>query len=143
MKNGCSYHSKPKPWHPIPVQILNPHRIYIPVKYDPLALVQLAAHIVDNLAQDVREQPVRPLPGVGVQHAVQVLLGEGLGVDDVGHALLALDALQGLEQDSPCSTLALKKIYVSLLSLNTDKDEYFVNENLLCILLCPFLIHKN
>jgi hypothetical protein len=48
------------------VQVLHPLRIHVPVKYNPLALVQLTAHIVDNLAQDVREQSVRPLPGVRV-----------------------------------------------------------------------------
>ncbi len=48
------------------VQVLHPLRIHVPVKDNPLAFVQLPAHIVDNLAQDVREQSVRPLPGVKV-----------------------------------------------------------------------------
>ncbi len=48
------------------VQVLHPLRVHVPVKDDPLTLVQLPAHIVNNLAQDVREQSVRPLPGVRV-----------------------------------------------------------------------------
>ena len=48
------------------VQVLHPLRVHVAVKDNPLALVQLPAHIVDNLAQDVREQSVRPLPGVRV-----------------------------------------------------------------------------
>jgi len=53
------------------------------------------------LPEDVREQAVGPLAGVGVQRAVQVFLADGLGVDDVGHALHALQPLQGLEQHAP------------------------------------------
>ena len=44
----------------------------------------------------VREEAVVPLPGVGVEHAVQRLLGDGLGVDHVSHALDTLQTLQGL-----------------------------------------------
>ncbi len=48
------------------VQVLHPLRVHVAVKYNPLALVQLPTDIVNNLAQDVREQAVRPLPGVRV-----------------------------------------------------------------------------
>ena len=52
------------------------------------------------------EQPVTPLPRVGVQHSVQILLGDGLGVDGVCHALHTFQPLQGLEQHSPGGRLA-------------------------------------
>ena len=60
----------------------------------------------NSLPENVSEEPVTPLPRVGVQHTVQVLLGNGLGVYDVCHALNPLEALQGLEEDPPGCALA-------------------------------------
>ena len=90
----------------IPVEVLNPDGIHVTVKDDPLPLVKLPTHVVNNLTQDVRKQSVCPFPGVGIQHPVQVLLGQGLGVDHVGHALNTLQALQCLEEDAPGRRLA-------------------------------------
>ena len=54
-----------------------------------------------SLSQNVCEEPVCPLPGVGVQGSVQVVFADGFGVDDVGHALHALEPLQSLQKDAP------------------------------------------
>jgi hypothetical protein len=48
------------------VQVLHPFRVHVAVEDNPLALIQLSTDIVNNLAQDVREQAVRPLPGIRV-----------------------------------------------------------------------------
>lgn len=49
----------------------------------------------------MREQPIRPFPGVGVQGSVKVVFADGLGVDDVGHALHTLESLQSLQKNAP------------------------------------------
>ena len=48
------------------------------------------------LPERVCEQAVVPLPGVWVEHTVQRLLGDGLRVDHVRHALDTLQPLQCL-----------------------------------------------
>lgn len=53
------------------------------------------------LSQHMREQPIRPFPGVGVQGPVKVVFADGLGVNDVGHALHALESLQSLQENAP------------------------------------------
>lgn len=62
-------------------------------------------HVTDSLSEDVCEQAISPFACVGVQGSIQVVLADGLGVDDVGHALDALQPLQGLEQHPPCHGL--------------------------------------
>lgn len=55
------------------------------------------------------EEPVRPLPGVGVQGSIEVVFADGLGVDDVGHTLHAFQPLQGLQQHPPGHALATSR----------------------------------
>ena len=51
---------------------------------------------------DDKHNNVGPLPaGVGVEHSVEVLLAEGLGVDHVGHPLHSLQSLERLQQHLP------------------------------------------
>ena len=81
------------------VEVLHPLGVDVAVKDDPLSLVNLTPDVVDNAAEDVGEQAITPLPRVGVQHSVELLLGQGLGVDHVGHTLHAFQSLQSLQQD--------------------------------------------
>ena len=62
--------------------------------------------LVASLPEDVCEESVCPLSGVGVQYSVQVLLADGLGVNNVAHTLNPLQTLQGLQQDLPGCGLA-------------------------------------
>ena len=55
------------------VQVFNPLRIDIPVKDDPLPLVDFTADVIDDLAQNVREQTVCPFARVWIEHTVQSL----------------------------------------------------------------------
>lgn len=55
----------------------------------------------NSLPEDVREQAISPFTCVGVQGSIQVVLADGLRVDDVGHALNALQPLQGFKQHPP------------------------------------------
>jgi len=88
------------------VEILNPFRVYVAVEDDPLTLVQLPSHIVNDLPKNVGEQTIRPLPGIGVKDSVEVLLAQSLGVDHMRHPFNALQPLQGFEEHFPGSGLA-------------------------------------
>lgn len=52
------------------------------------------------------EEPVGPFASVGVEGPIQMVLTDGLRVDNVGHTLDPLQSLQGLEQHPPCHGLA-------------------------------------
>lgn len=56
-----------------------------------------------TLPENVREQTIRPFTGVRIEYTIQCFLAHGLGIDDMCHALNALKALQGLEQNAPGS----------------------------------------
>ncbi|GKT85477.1 hypothetical protein Ct61P_03327 [Colletotrichum tofieldiae] len=88
------------------VQVLNPFGVDVTVENNPVALGILASEVVDNLSQDAGKETVRPLTCSGVKVSVQRLLGHDLGVDDVLHALNALDLLEGIEQKGPGSGFA-------------------------------------
>ena len=88
------------------IEVLHPIRIDVAVEDDPLPLAALSTNVVDDFAQSVREQSVAPLASVRVETSVQRLLRDRLGVDDVRNTLDAFDALERLEEDSPCATLA-------------------------------------
>lgn len=60
----------------------------------------------NNLPEYVCEEPIGPLACVGVQHSVQCLLADSLGVDDVSDSLHALKVFQRLEQHPPRRALA-------------------------------------
>ncbi len=94
-----------------PVHVFHPFRVHIAIKDDPVPLGTLAAHIVDNFAQDVGEEPVGPLTSRVVQHTVQGLLAQSLGIDYIGDALdtvnflhCALQGLPGFGLASSCCT---------------------------------------
>ena len=61
---------------------------------------------VHLLSQNVCEQPIGPLPGVGVQGSVQVVFADGFRVDDMGHALHTLEPLQSLQKNAPGHALS-------------------------------------
>ncbi|KAG5457676.1 MAG: hypothetical protein BJ554DRAFT_2250, partial [Olpidium bornovanus] len=61
--------------------ILDPFRINVAVKNNPVPFRTLASHVVHDLSQDVGKQPVRPFPGGGVQSAVEGVLRHRLRVD--------------------------------------------------------------
>ena len=45
---------------------------------------EFTADVVDNAAQQVRKQPVRPLARRAVQRSKQLVLGDGFGLDRAG-----------------------------------------------------------
>ena len=88
------------------VEVLDPLGVNVAVENDPLPLVDLASHVVDDPSEDVREEAVAPLARVRVQDSVERLLRHGLGVDDMSNSFDAFVKLQGLQQDSPGGRLA-------------------------------------
>ena len=88
------------------VQILDPLRIDIPVKDDPLPLVDLAPHVVNDTTEHVGKQPVTPLSRVRVQHTVQRFLRHGLGVDDVGNSFDSFVKLESFQENAPSARFA-------------------------------------
>ena len=88
------------------VQILDPLWIDIPVKDDPLPLVDLAPHVVNDATEHVGEQTVTPLARVRVQHAVQCFLRHSLGIDDMSNSFDSFVKLESFQEDAPSAGFA-------------------------------------
>lgn len=75
------------------VHVLNPDGVDGPVKDDPLAVVRCGQRL---LAVGDGQHAVRPLVADGVEAAVQLAHGDGLGVEDaVPHSVLVHQLLCG------------------------------------------------
>jgi hypothetical protein len=76
--------------HPIleclPIQVLDPFRIDIAIKDDPVSLTAFTTDVINNLAQGVGEQPVAPFTRRGIERAIQCVFVHGLGVNDIGNS---------------------------------------------------------
>jgi hypothetical protein len=51
----------------LPIQVLDPFRIDIAIKDDPVSLTAFTMDVTDNLARDVGEQPVVPFTRRGIE----------------------------------------------------------------------------
>jgi hypothetical protein len=51
----------------LPIQVLDPFRIDIAIKDDPVFLTAFTTDVIDNLAQDVGEQPVVSFTRRGIE----------------------------------------------------------------------------
>ena len=83
------------------VQVLNPLRIDITIEDDPVTLAVFTTQVVDNLAENAREQTIGPLTGSAVEAAVKAFLGHDLRVNDMADTLDAIDSLQSSQKGSP------------------------------------------
>mmetsp|Transcript_24250 Transcript_24250/g.59856 ORF Transcript_24250/g.59856 Transcript_24250/m.59856 type:complete len:305 (+) Transcript_24250:6836-7750(+) len=88
------------------VEVLGPLGVHVAVKHDPVAPVLLASQGHQDATKYVGKDTIRPLQSGGVELAVELVLGDGLGVDDVGLALAAVDLGHGVDQQPPGSRLA-------------------------------------
>jgi hypothetical protein len=56
----------------LPIQVLDPFRIDIAIKDDPVSLTAFTTDVIDKLAQDVGEQPVVQFTRHGIERAIQL-----------------------------------------------------------------------
>ena len=89
-----------------PVEVLHPFGVDVAVEDDPMTLRALCANVVDDLAEDVREEAVVPFASGRIERAVKRLLRNCLWVDNVRDAFDAGQALERGEEDSPCGRLS-------------------------------------
>jgi hypothetical protein len=71
----------------LPIQVLDSFGIDITIKDDPVSLTAFTTDVINNLAQDMGEQPVVPFTRRGIESAIQCVFVRGLGVNDIGNSL--------------------------------------------------------
>ena len=90
----------------LPVQVLDPLRIDITIKDNPVTFTTLTMNVVDDLTQSVNEETVVPLTSSGVKSTIERVLVHSLGVNDIRDALHSVETFQRSQEDLPRITLA-------------------------------------
>ena len=84
------------------VQVLDPLRIDITIKDDPVTLAIFATQVVDNLAKNASEQAIGPFAGCVVQGTVQLLFRHDFRIDHMADALYTIGCLERIQKRPPC-----------------------------------------
>ena len=93
----------------MPVQVLDPLRVYVTIEDDPVSLAALPTNVVHNFTQRVREETVIPLTGSRVKSAIQRVFMHGLGIDHVCDALHSVKTFESRKQHLPCVRLSASR----------------------------------